>query len=292
MITEAARKAWLEERRKGIGASEVAAIIAPEFAYEGPLALWLDKTGRRAPSPDDARMTAGRYHEPAVAHWFADEYGVKVIHNGDVSHVSPRFPHLRATPDYTVYCEKRGRGPLECKCRFHPGDVQEFADKEPHLRWQIQTQVQMECIPGGATWGAVAALVVGDHVAWALGRNDLFVERIGEAVERWWHDYVELDTPPPDGSEGVEEWLLAYVPPKREPIVVELDDVATAAALKVEPLRLERLRIEKLEKSAKATVIKAIGTADIGVGPGVKYALELPEGEGRKNRSLKLVKEG
>ena len=281
------REMWLAERRKGVGASEVASIIAPEVAYEGPLALWMKKTGRYTKDDATERMTSGRYHEPAVAAWFADEYQCQLQHAGNASLVSPVYPHLRATPDYYVTSPERGRGVVECKCRFHHAEVEEFSGEVPTLKWQIQVQSQMAVT--GCRWGAVAALVVGEHMAWAMGQNDEFIARTGEAVEAWWEKYVVTDTPPPDDTKGVAEWLCKYIPPKRSLVTVELDDVAAVAAIKLESLRLARLEAERLEDEAKEAVIKAIGTgADVGTAPGVRYSLLL-RGK-NKNRTLKLEK--
>lgn len=281
------RSEWLAERRNGVGASEVISLIDPRMAFggEGPLALWMRKTGRVTEDKTSARMEAGRYHEHAVAAWFADEYQCKLEHAGNVSLASPKFPRLRATPDYYVESLEHGRGVVEMKCRFHYADAEEFQGEHPTLKWQVQVQAQMAVT--GCTWGAVAALVVGDHTAWVVKRDDEFIARIGEAVEQWWAKYVETDTPPPDDSPGVAEWLCKYIPPKRNLVEVGLEDVAAVAAIKLESLRLARLEAARLEDEAKETVIKAIGTAaDVGVAPGVRYSLLL-RGK-NKNRTLKL----
>lgn len=280
------RAAWLAARKLGIGGSEVCSIIAPHIAYEPALALWLKKTGRVTEEKSSARMDAGRYHEPAVAAWFADEYQCELEHHGHTSVASGRYPHLRATPDYYVKSPEHGLGVVELKCRFHPGDSEEFSGKEPTLKWQIQVQAQMGVV--GCSWGAVAALVVGEHMAWVMKRDDEFISRIGEAVEKWWEAHVIADTPPPvDDSPGVADWLLKYIPAKRDLVVVELDGEAMTAAMKLETLRQARLAAAKAEEAAKDQVITAIGYADAGDAPGLRYLLA----QGPKNRVLKLAKE-
>lgn len=281
------RAEWLKERAKGVGASEVCSIIAPEIAYEPALALWMRRTGRVTEEKSSSYMTSGRYHEPGVAHWFSDEYSCKLEYAGNKSLVSATYPHLRATPDYYVTSPTFGPGLVEAKCRFSPADSMEFSGEHPTLKWQIQVQAQLAVT--GRTWGAVAALVVGDHMAWVMKRDDEFIARLGTAVEEWWAKYVETDTPPPAEGPGVADWLAKYIPPKRDLVEVELDGPAMVAAMKLETLRQARIEAEKAEDEAKGLVMKAIGTAgDVGVAPGVRYSFLL-RGK-NKNRTLKLEK--
>lgn len=63
------REQWLEERRQGVGGSDVAAILGMS-KYRTAVDVWLDKTGRTPPIEDNAAMYWGRTLEDVVAkHW-------------------------------------------------------------------------------------------------------------------------------------------------------------------------------------------------------------------------------
>jgi len=99
---------WLAEREKGIGASEVAAIIGLS-PWETPYSLYLRKTGQIPPQEENFAMRRGHYLEDAVVQWWQDETGEKVIKASaaDIIYVHPEHPFMRATPDRIVRGRKK-----------------------------------------------------------------------------------------------------------------------------------------------------------------------------------------
>ena len=53
--TDMTREAWLDRRRAGIGGSDVAALLGLS-RWKTPLDVFLDKTGRSEPIPDNEPM--------------------------------------------------------------------------------------------------------------------------------------------------------------------------------------------------------------------------------------------
>lgn len=96
---------WLAARRKGIGASEIAAVmgISP---YDSPFSLWWRKhNGWDADVNDEMRV--GKFLEPTVADWFA-EFGdpnenLTFTPAGLYAH--PDRPWQMATPDRLIYMD-------------------------------------------------------------------------------------------------------------------------------------------------------------------------------------------
>src|ERR1700722_3426949 len=82
-VIDEPRAAWLEDRRKGIGGSDVHHLFPEESKYGCTLQLWYDKTGtpedyRR--TPDELRiMNRGHILEDVVADIYMEETGRKVI---------------------------------------------------------------------------------------------------------------------------------------------------------------------------------------------------------------------
>ena len=99
---------WLAEREKGIGASEVAAVVGLS-PWETPYSLWLRKTGQVPPIEENFAMRRGHYLEDAVVQWWQDETGEKVIKASaaDIIYVHPDYDFMRATPDRIVRGRKK-----------------------------------------------------------------------------------------------------------------------------------------------------------------------------------------
>lgn len=71
------RAAWLEERRRGIGGSDVAAVLGLN-PYKTPLDLWEDKTGKAEESHQSESAYWGSTLEDVVAKEFSMRTGMKV----------------------------------------------------------------------------------------------------------------------------------------------------------------------------------------------------------------------
>lgn len=71
------RQAWLEERRKGIGGSDVAAVLGLN-PYRTPIDLWKDKTGRAEETPQSESAYWGSTLEEIVAKEFSARTGMKI----------------------------------------------------------------------------------------------------------------------------------------------------------------------------------------------------------------------
>lgn len=99
---------WLTEREKGIGASEVAAILGLS-PWDTPFSLWLKKTHQADPEPENFAMRRGHYLEDAVVQWWQDETGEKVIKASaaDIIYVHPDYDFMRVTPDRIVKGRKK-----------------------------------------------------------------------------------------------------------------------------------------------------------------------------------------
>lgn len=74
MSTGESRSAWLEERRRGIGGSDVAAILGMS-KYKTPLQVYLEKIGEADETPDNEAMLWGRVLEPVIRQQYAERTG-------------------------------------------------------------------------------------------------------------------------------------------------------------------------------------------------------------------------
>lgn len=164
---DAPREVWLAERHKGIGASDIAAVLGIS-PWQSPFSLhWQKVHGWE--DPDDDHMEAGRRMEPMIAEWWADRFGTVenlVIRPGGLYRSTER-PWQLATPDRLVHlacgdcggrgyvnghmcqdCYSSGLGSppvavLECK---HPYDWDGFGEPGTNeIPVYYLAQVQQQC---------------------------------------------------------------------------------------------------------------------------------------------------
>lgn len=179
---------WLAERGKGIGASDVGAILGLS-PFETPFSLWLKKTGQVEPEPENEAMLMGHLLEDAVAKRWEIATGEKVIKASaaDIIYVHPEYDFMRATPDRII----RGRKKLlECKTTLTDIDAD---DLPPH--WVAQVVYQMYVT--GIHQADLAWLVKGRFFGYAhIEYDEDFAEFIAKRVAEFWNDNVLGGTEP------------------------------------------------------------------------------------------------
>lgn len=253
-MTKEARRAWLEERRKGLGGSDIAALLGLT-RYRSPLDVYVDKVGLT--EIDDVETDAqmmGHLLEPVIAGIYAEREGVE-LYEPDVSPVvHPDYPWLRGTPDRLVRGQRLG---LEIKTAGHrqerywgtPGTDQVPPYYAAQAWWYM-------ALFGYDRWD-VAVLFAGQRFATYHLTRDRDVERnMLELAEWFWTKHVEPRIPPePMERDGP---ALALVHPTDDGRLETGTDsvVLTAAELsrvKAEQAELDEVRLA-LESKLKARI--------------------------------------
>lgn len=173
---------WLAARDKGIGASEVGAILGLS-PFETAFSLWLKKTNQVPREPENEAMLMGHMLEDVVAKRWEMETGEKVIKASaaDIIYVHPEHDFLRATPDRIV----RGRKKLlECKTTVTSIDAEDIP-----AHWQAQVIYQMYVT--GIHDSDLAWLVQGRYFGYAhIQYDEEFANFIVQKVTEFWNDCV------------------------------------------------------------------------------------------------------
>jgi len=192
-MSDQSRAEWLKARSKGIGGSEITAVMGLD-PYATPYALWERKTGRVADFGENKFTRAGNYLEDAVGQMFADAVGLDVYKPEREHWQHPEFPHLLGTPDRFV-AMKHGDAVLEIKTtqkRITREDV-----TEGHaLRWYFQVLWYMGI--AGKQKGFIAWLCNGvdfDYIEVDF-QPDIFADMV-QAGNEFWINHVLADVPPP-----------------------------------------------------------------------------------------------
>jgi putative phage-type endonuclease len=196
------REKWLEVRRAGIGASEMAILMGEgKYADSTEYDLWLEKTERTPPKEETLAMMSGNLFEDAVARKFAEDAGLTVQRRGTMR--SKKEPLVFCNPDRLV---DDGNG-LEVKVAgywiWKNSGMKDDPDFIPrHWYWQMVTNI---AVTGREGWYLAAMFGSGGETKWEtrhLRREacEADIERIWEVAPAWYRERVIEDNPPELGA--------------------------------------------------------------------------------------------
>jgi len=250
------RDAWLAERRKGLGASDMST-IAGVNPYGSLYELWLDKTGRREEKKPTRRMMLGNILEPVVRQVFQIETGLTVDTAGLMESLD--VPIFRASPDGLIHSERAG---FEAKTvNWRSADAWKAGEVADHA--EIQAQASM-AVTGLDRW-ACAAIIDGDpddfHWAW-VHRDQALIDTLWELGQQFWHDYVVKDTPPPVDGNALAALREQFAKPARETTEADPGDVAEALGSYRAAMAMERTA-KSQKNAAQARLIELAGDAEV-----------------------------
>ena len=174
---------WLEERAKGIGASDVAAILGLS-PWETPFSLWLKKTNQVEPEPENEAMLMGHLMEDVVVTRWEMMTGEKAIKASaaDIIYVHPEHDFLRATPDRVIRGKKKI---LECKTTVTNIDPEDLP-----VHWIVQVLYQQYVT--GIHDADLAWIVSGRYFGYAhIPYDEEFVNFIVTKVTEFWNENVK-----------------------------------------------------------------------------------------------------
>ena len=201
---------WLEQRKHGIGGSDVAAIMGLS-PWRTPAEVWLEKTGRVEPQDlsDRPHVQRGVDLEAFVGEQFKRRHGDMMARRVNAVCQSIERPWAQASLDYQVaeyhkvtVHDKYGRdelylptwGVLEIKTSRNDAD---WADGIPVY---YMTQVQHYLSVTGRSYAWVAVQFDSDWLweyrEYRIERDEEDIAAINAAVDTFWHDYVEKDVMP------------------------------------------------------------------------------------------------
>ena len=188
------REAWLEQRRHGVGGSDVAAIMGFS-AFRGPYAVWAEKTGRLVPEDisDKPAVHWGNVLEPIVAGEYRSRHPDRRVRRVNAVCRSISRPWAQASLDFEVHDPELGWGVLEIKT----AGLRREGDWEEGVPLYYQTQVAHYLSVTGRKYADVAVLIGGqEYREYRVMRDEEDVSAVEEAVDEFWHSYVEADVEP------------------------------------------------------------------------------------------------
>lgn len=214
----ATREEWLAIRRKGIGGSDMAAVLGVS-KYGNALTVWEDKRGEREPVEENEFMYWGNVLEEVVAQEFAKRTGWKV-RNNNYTLQSIEYPYLLANIDRDIVGVDAG---LECKTASAYKEAEWEGDKVPDS-YYVQCQHYM-AVTGKASWW-IACLVGGNRFFYKeIPRDEKLIKTIIEEGKAFWQMVLDGMKPAVDGSEESSNALKRWYPAAND-TTIELGESA------------------------------------------------------------------
>lgn len=204
------RDAWLAQRRKGIGGSDVAAIMGLS-PWRGAYEVWAEKSGL-IESPDISDKPSvmwGNILEPVVGEHYADNHPDREVRRVNAVCQSIERPWAQASLDYEVKDPDLGWGILEIKTAGFRS-AGEWDDGVPLF---YLTQVTHYMDVTGRPFADVAVLIGGqDYREYRIMRDEDDIKSVHEAVDGFWSKVENGEAPDIDGSAGEAEALFRRYP--------------------------------------------------------------------------------
>lgn len=197
------RKAFLEHRASGIGATDTPKILGLS-KWGTPLSVYTDKV--TPPSTDEMSLPAwlGLRLQATVAELYTTATGIR-LRADNRHHRHGAYPWMVCHLDYRAW----GRPDLlvECKTRAYMTGFGE--DGSAVVPPDIWAQVQHEMAVTGATEAHVAVLF-GHHTyrTYVIKRDAEFIDAAIPKLERFWFDNVVAGIPPEPGGSYVDSAIV------------------------------------------------------------------------------------
>lgn len=253
------RARWLEARRSGIGASDMAAVMGVD-EYAGPLHVYESKVGAPPDTGSEKAQWGLIFEEPILL-----EYGRRTDRQ-----VKPAGELLQSADDPTWLAtldgEQTGHEP-----RGASGvGVAEIKTSGMASRWKedlplrIQIQQQWQLMVTGAEWSTCVWLPFPEReLGWLdVLRHPAFIGRMQEEAREFWRRVELRDPPPPNALDSARKVLARLYP--------NLDDtpLALQPSTDLDPMwladELEAIREAMGELKARETSIRNIMAATLG----------------------------
>lgn len=199
---EMTHQEWLEDRRKGIGGSDVATVLGLN-KYKSVYQLWLEKTGQvEVTSAQSEAAYWGNTLEEVVAEEFSKRTGKKVRKRNQVFE-HQKYSFLRANIDRDVVGEN---AVLECKTANQYLD-KEWEDDEIPIQYICQVQHYMNVLNLDYVYFAV--LIGGQKFIWKkMERDQELIDMITEKLVEFWTENVgKVIEPAIDGLKATSDFL-------------------------------------------------------------------------------------
>ena len=293
-MNQAEREAWLAERKKGLGGTDVASIMLAGAepadrigCFERSLfKLWSEKTGIfKSEDTDNQFLMRGRVMEKYVCELYELHLGegCRLWEKGLTWH--PTRSRIFGTPDRMVEHNGVTFG-MDAKTRRMRKGWGKTRTTDVPLDVEVQMRAYME-IFDAPYWDIATLFSLDDFRVYRLERDKELGGQILDVAEEWWEKYVVAENPPPaDGTDLCRE-ALGKLHPR-----VKSDSLRPATVAEREIYeKILKARTEYNEAKERKTELENRLRLCIGDDIGISQIATWKESKPRENFDKKLFAE-
>jgi putative phage-type endonuclease len=253
------RTAWLEARKKGLGGSDIAAILGLS-KWRSPMDVWADKRGLTDPIDENPAMVRGRILEPAIADWYAETTNSKVIEGPEMPVAGPH-EWMLASPDRYVLSGGNRFG-LEIKTARSARDWGDEGSDNIPVYYATQVAWYMACTDADR-WDVATLFMINDEFrTYTLNRDKTVEDRLVEVCGDWWETHMIKGEPPTiDGSNAAAKYLLEKYPQPSDTIR-RANHEEEALVMKLHEIKQQMKDLQEEKASLENMIKDAIGEDD------------------------------
>ena len=251
---------WLQERRKGVGGSDCAAVLGLN-PYNSALSVYLEKIGEGSAFEGNERTEWGLKLEKLIVAEYEIRTGIPVTHNTEQGiSIHPEIPWMCCTLDAVAHDPVRGPGVLQAK------NVDRFMKPE----WDEQVpehyllQLMHEIGVTGYSWGALVVLIGGNEWhSFEFARDEGLISLIIEKERDFWEGHV-LPRIPPDPT-GASLDVLSRMYPKDNGELMPITNGIGKDIVNYTIVKERMKELEEQESELKARIQGVMGEAQKGI---------------------------
>lgn len=193
------RAAFLAARRKGIGGSDVAAILGIS-KYKTAEQLWLEKTGQATDDDgDNYHKRRGRMFEPVIKQLYADAHPELVLDQTIGQREHPEFPWMLANYDAISYGDTKNLDIMPRIVEIKAPSIGAYRKiQREGMKEEWIVQMQHYLAVSGLSLGTfvVFCAELCEQIEFDVRRDPGMIEMLIEREREFW-TLVETMTPPP-----------------------------------------------------------------------------------------------
>ncbi len=270
---------WLEERRKGIGSSDCAAVLGLS-PWKSPYQLYTEKRGEVREWAGNSQTNWGLLMEPALRQFYSDFTGRPVRLPEKIMYHS-RFPFMLASLDGFTDDARV----VELKTARSGNKWGEPGTSEIPEYYLLQVQHQM-IVSGFEVADVVVSIAGGSPQLYEVPADKELAEMIIEACAAFWKRVV--DGNPPDAVSFADAIARFGKSTSQGAVLASQDDLSFVKDLRA--VRTEKTSLEAKEEEIKGNLIISLGDrgdtlVDVNGSPLLTYKL----GKGRTALDAKAL---
>jgi putative phage-type endonuclease len=258
-------EAWHEWRGRGLGASDVGAVLGIS-PFASAFTVYAEKAEGVSVFTENEATDFGKRAEKMLAEWFHDRTGLHVV--GEQTWCSHReHAWCRATVDgFVAESEDSALADALGVWEAKTTGASSWAEMPPH----IQAQVQWQLFVTGMEHAWVSTLHGRRFEVYEVERDEADIAFIFGECERFWRDHVLAKVPPAvDPSDLTARTLAALYPYHQPALAVEVPETLAAELVQA---RAQAKYWAERQQAAENELKALLGDAEVATVGGVKVA--------------------